>query len=99
MAAYIAAADAIREAFDCCVIIVHHCGVDDRRPRGHSSLGGAVDVQIAVVREGNTAQMKVEWMKDGAEGEEFTSTIEVVEIGRDDDGEAITVIRHAILTP
>src|SRR5262249_1766079 len=31
MAQYIRAADAIREAFDCVVIIVHHCGVE--RPR------------------------------------------------------------------
>jgi hypothetical protein len=47
MAAYIAAADAIREAFDCAVIIVHHCGVDSTRPRGHTSLTGAADAQIA----------------------------------------------------
>lgn len=47
MAAYIQAADAIREAFDCAVIIVHHCGVDGSRPRGHTSLTGAADAQIA----------------------------------------------------
>src|SRR5262245_8365977 len=31
MTAYLGAADAIREAFDCAVIIVHHCGVDGSR--------------------------------------------------------------------
>ena len=33
MAAYIRAADDIRDAFQCAVIVVHHCGHDDKRPR------------------------------------------------------------------
>jgi RecA-family ATPase len=41
MAAYIRAADAIRAAFDCTVIIIHHCGTAGNRPRGHTSLSGA----------------------------------------------------------
>jgi hypothetical protein len=53
MAAYIRAADVIREAFTCAVAIIHHwssrltasCasthGVDGGRPRGHTSLTGA----------------------------------------------------------
>ena len=32
MGAYIKAADAVREAFGCAVIIVHHCGHDDGAP-------------------------------------------------------------------
>jgi RecA-family ATPase len=36
MTAYIRATDAIREAFDCTVVIVHHCGIDGTRPRGHT---------------------------------------------------------------
>ena len=51
MSAYIKAADAIRDAFDCLVVIVHHCGHGGDRPRGHSSLIGALDVQIAVKRD------------------------------------------------
>jgi AAA domain len=51
MAAYIRAADAIRENFDCRVLIVHHCGHDGSRPRGHSSLMGALDVQIDISRD------------------------------------------------
>lgn len=47
MSAYVRAADTIREAFDCAVIIVHHCGVAGDRPRGHTSLTGAVDAQLA----------------------------------------------------
>jgi RecA-family ATPase len=35
MAAYIKAADAVRDAFDCLVVIVHHSGHEAQRPRGH----------------------------------------------------------------
>lgn len=55
MAAYIAAADSIREAFSCAVIIVHHCGVDGTRPRGSTALSGAVDAQLAVRRDASDA--------------------------------------------
>jgi RecA-family ATPase len=37
MGNYIKAADELREQFDCLVPIVHHCGHDETRPRGHSS--------------------------------------------------------------
>jgi len=65
MAAYIKAAEAIRDAFDCLVIIVHHCGWDESRPRGHSSLPGAVDVQLRVERNENALVVEVELMRDG----------------------------------
>jgi RecA-family ATPase len=38
MGKYIKATAAIREAFNCAVLVVHHCGVNDSRPRGHTSL-------------------------------------------------------------
>ena len=52
MSAYVRAADAIRETFDCAVLIVHHCGIK-LRPRGHTSLTGAADAQLAVKRDIN----------------------------------------------
>lgn len=90
MSAYIGAADAIRAAFDCAVCIVHHCGVDGTRPRGHTSLTGAIDVQISVKRSlgGNVAE--VELAKDGKEGRQIHFKLESVEVGRDLDGEPIT---------
>src|SRR5471032_821232 len=33
MGDYVKAADAIREALKCAVLIIHHCGLDDNRPR------------------------------------------------------------------
>ena len=53
MAAYLAAAAKIEQRFNCLVILVHHCGIDGTRPRGHSSLTAAVDVQLAVERLGD----------------------------------------------
>jgi AAA domain len=51
MSAYVRATDAIREAFDCSVLVVHHCGINDSRPRGHTSLTGAADAQLSVKRD------------------------------------------------
>jgi hypothetical protein len=91
MAAYVKAADALRIAFDCAVVIVHHCGHEGTRPRGHSSLMGAIDAQIAVKRDAtDNIIATVELMKDGQQGDEFASRLEVVEIGLDDDGDRIT---------
>jgi hypothetical protein len=91
MAAYVKAADAVRAAFKCAVIIVHHCGVDASRPRGHTSLTGAVDAQIAVKRDAaDNIIVTVEWMKDGPEGQEIVSKLLPVEVGSDVDGDALT---------
>jgi hypothetical protein len=91
MGAYIQAADRLREEFNCAVIIIHHCGIDDRRPRGHTSLAGAADAQLAIKRDPSSdIVVRVEWMKDGPQGEEIRSKLEVVEIGLDEDGEPMT---------
>jgi hypothetical protein len=91
MANYVKASDALRIAFDCAIVIVHHCGHEGTRPRGHSSLMGAVDAQIAVKRDAaDNIIATVELMKDGPQGDEFASRLEVVEIGLDDDGDKIT---------
>jgi hypothetical protein len=91
MSAYVQACDRLREAFKCAVIVVHHCGVDGSRPRGHTSLSGAVDAQIAVKRDnsGNIIAA-VDYMKDGPEGDEIVSRLVIAEVGIDEDGEPIT---------
>ena len=91
MAAYVRAAEAIREAFGCVVVIVHHCGHNAERPRGHSSLLGAADVLIAVKRDAsNNIDAVVEASKDGTLGLEIVSRLVVVDLGLDDDGDDIT---------
>jgi hypothetical protein len=91
MGAYVRAADAIREKFNCAVIIVHHCGVNVTRPRGHTSLTGAADMQISVKRD--TAKniiATVEYAKDGPEGAVIASKLEPLDLGRDQDGDPVT---------
>jgi hypothetical protein len=91
MAAYIRAADAIRNAFGCAVIVIHHCGIDATRPRGHTSLAGAVDAQIAVKRDAmENIVVTVERMKDGPEGDSLASGLEPIEVGTDTDGDPIS---------
>ncbi len=90
MAAYIKAADAIRDAFDCLVVIVHHCGHDGERPRGHSSLMGALDVQIAVRKDGDgNVVAELELAKDGETGLAFISRLEQIRVGLDEDGDPV----------
>ena len=90
MAAYIRAADVIREAFTCTVAIIHHSGVAGGRPRGHSSLTAAADAQLAVERDDEgIIRVKVEYLKDGQEGAEIASGLEQVELGVDSYGDPI----------
>jgi AAA domain len=91
MGAYIKAADALRDAFDCLVVIVHHAGHEGQRPRGHSSLLGALDVLISVKRsEDQLVVAEVEMAKDDESGETFVSKLEQIWIGDDQDGEKLT---------
>jgi hypothetical protein len=91
MAAYIGATDVIRETFKCAVCLVHHCGIDGSRPRGHTSLPGAVDAQLACKRDGSdNILVDVELMKDGPQGEVVASRLEAIKVGIDEDGEDIT---------
>jgi len=91
MAKYIKSSDLLRAAFKCAVVLVHHCGYDKGRPRGHSSLIGAVDAQISVKRDRKNGVIKteVELLKDGEEGAETFSTLQGVSLGHDSDGEAL----------
>jgi hypothetical protein len=91
MSAYVRACDRLREAFKCAVIIVHHCGTNDQRPRGHTSLTGAADAQIEVKRDkASNIVATVEFMKDGPEGDKIINRLAAVDVGTDEDGELIT---------
>ena len=91
MARYLAAAELVASELNCAVAIVHHCGIDASRPRGHTSLTGSVESQIAV-RKGDDGDVivLVEYAKDFAEGAELASRLELVTVGSDPDGDDIT---------
>jgi hypothetical protein len=90
MSNYVRAAEAIRDAFGAVVIIIHHCGLDETRPRGHTSLPGAVDAQLAVTREGDCVRVEVEHMRDGPEGTVVCGRAKVVDVGVDANGQVLT---------
>jgi RecA-family ATPase len=91
MSAYIKAADKIVQAFECATIVIHHCGHEGGRPRGHSSLTGAVDAQISVSKsKDGTIKMKLETAKDLPDGKELFSRLIPIEVGIDEDGDPIT---------
>lgn len=92
MGAFVRACDRIRIAFGCAVVVIHHTGKEANGPRGHSSLTGAADAQISVRRgEGSKVIVaSIERMKDGEEGDEIVSRLEVVAVGNDEDGDPIT---------
>jgi hypothetical protein len=90
MTAYVAAADAIKTRFNCTVIIVHHCGLEANRPRGHTALAGAADAQISIRRQRHLITAAVDFAKDMPDGYSNTSKLEKIEIGSDEDGEMIS---------
>jgi hypothetical protein len=90
VAAYYRAATVIQQAFDCAVIIIHHCGWEGTRPRGMSSQPAAVDVQIKVERDAsNHVVATVELAKDMPSGATITAALKPVELGTDQDGDPI----------
>jgi len=91
MANYIAPAEHIQTEFNCVVIIVHHHGIDETRPRGHTSLQGAVSAQIKITRdEQNNIVAEIEDMRDGPEGAQVLSRLVVVDVGEDRAGKPLT---------
>jgi hypothetical protein len=85
------AAGAISAAFGCLVVLIHHCGVAGNRPRGHTSLEGADDAQIAVARnKDGVITVTIEHMKDSEIGPPFACKLEQVKLGKDDDGDLMT---------
>jgi hypothetical protein len=91
MAAYVRAATLLAEKFQCVVTIIHHCGHNEDRPRGHSSLLGAVDALIEIKKDGaGRVLSEVEEMRDGPTGETTVSRLEVIDVTYTVNGEMIT---------
>lgn len=80
------------------VLLVHHAGKDATRgARGWSGLKAAMDVEIEVARSPLLGRsIRLSKSKDGDEGKPMSFKLNVVQIGVDEDGDAITscVIEH-----
>lgn len=82
---------AIHLALGALVVLVHHSGKDaSKGARGWSGLRGAADVELEVRRIGDARALKVTKQKDGDDRGEWGFDLEVVTVGLDEDGEAIT---------
>jgi hypothetical protein len=91
MGKLVKAADVVRAAFGCTVLLIHHCGVSADRPRGHSSLPAAADASVSGARDkADNVVATTHEVKDGASGTIITSRLRVIELGLDDEGEIIT---------
>jgi hypothetical protein len=91
MARFLAAYEKVAQELNCAVLIVHHCGIDASRPRGHTSLSAAVESQLKVERaSAGEVIVTVELAKDFAEGTQIVSRLERIELGADADGDPIT---------
>jgi hypothetical protein len=92
MGKFVSICDLIAKALQAFVLIVHHSGKDAARgSRGHSSLLGAVSLELEVTKEaGQPGTIKVTKMRDGEDGGEYGFNIDSVPLGHDEDGDEVT---------
>jgi hypothetical protein len=77
------------------IAIVHHGtkASNGSNPRGHSSLTGAADVLIEVLKlEDGSRTATVVFAKDDPDGMRWAFTLDTVELGNDGDGDPITTL-------
>lgn len=89
----------LRDGLQCTVTVVHHSGHSaTERPRGASAIIANVDFAFGVFRDEKEMLCTVEAVKvkDGERPDAQTFSLSVQELGRDEDGDAITSLaaRH-----
>ncbi|WP_341632087.1 AAA family ATPase [Sphingomonas agri] len=97
LAVYVANCGALASAFECCVIPVHHRPKDaeSTEPRGHGSLKGGMDTVI-LVEGGKPKRARITKQKDDEERELLLFNLQPIELGSDDDGDAVS---SCVITP
>jgi hypothetical protein len=88
----------IRQDLGCTVLLVHHMNADGTKARGHTSLGANVDSVIINrllpdahdAKARNVRELEVFKLKDGEAGRRTKFVLQRVELGTDEDGDAIT---------
>jgi hypothetical protein len=90
MTAFVKNVDQIRHATGAHILIVHHTGKDAAKgARGHSSLRAATDTEIEVSVDGEVRAAIVQKQRDYQGGEVFHFELTSVEVGADQDGDAV----------
>lgn len=91
MTALIRNIDALRQATNAHVMLIHHSGKDTAKgARGHSSLRAATDTEIEVGNEDGNRAAIVTKQRDWTGGETFAFGLKTVTLGRDSDGDEVT---------
>jgi hypothetical protein len=83
MGAFITAAGAIQGRFNCALLVVHHAGKDATKGlRGHSSLLGAVDTELEIIRIEDAPKgiLHISKQKDGEDGQRYGFQMITVEL-------------------
>lgn len=87
MGGFIACCDYLREQTGACIALVHHSGKDATKgARGSSLLQAAADTVVEVAERVATVTKQ----RDGETGIAYSFTLEPVELGADEDGDAVT---------
>ena len=97
MGAYVANVDALRDVLSAHVMIIHHSGKDTTKgARGSVALRAAVDTEIELTRDWGVVTAAQRKQRDMPLGDAFAYTLEKVQLGHDEDGEAVT---SAVIEP
>jgi hypothetical protein len=91
MGVFVAQCDAIAKALDCFVMALHHETKGTGTIRGSTTLPGAADFLLAVNKIPNGFDAEVVKQKDGKDGAVYQFAFEPVDMGFDEDGEAVSV--------
>jgi hypothetical protein len=83
MGAVIANAKRIDEAFQCAVMFIHHSGKDETKgSRGHSSLKGAMDAELSIIRNEDIRTFRIEKQKEGQDYYDlFNFKLKTIDLG------------------
>jgi hypothetical protein len=91
MGMLIAAAKRLQSALGGAVGVVHHTGKDPTKGlRGHSSLGGAIDASVEVIRNGAHREWRTGKVKDGDDDNVYPFFLQRVPLGVDEDGDSVS---------
>lgn len=91
MGRIIAACEKLQKLIGGLVLLVHHCGKNEKKGlRGHSSLHAALDAEIEVVKMANHHKWNTAKSKDDETGNSHQFKLEISNIGVDHMGEKIT---------
>lgn len=92
MGLWVKAVDDLKAATRACVLVVHHTGRNGGDARGSSAIDAAQDMEWKVERRPGQlrATLRCDKSKDGDDRQRFAFLMDVIPVGRDEDGDEIT---------